>query len=80
MMTLQVNRKCLVIWNDGNAYQAIICETEYPDSSMPHMFGLPDDADIVAVVAGFNPVNSVVYIDEEEIIPSATSPDSDQRR
>lgn len=58
----------IVVYYDGNENRVAKCETEFPNSSMPHVFGLPNDSMIHAVIAGpgldVDRVN--VYIDEEE--------------
>ena len=56
--------KVIVIYFDGNEYSAIEVETETPDSSMPHVFGLEHCCEIIAVIE--NPGNKyTVYIEED---------------
>lgn len=56
----------LVIYYDGNETKSRVLPSEYPNSSQPHVWGLPDDHSITAVVAiGGGLVRGTIYIDEE---------------
>ena len=67
---------CLVIYYDGNEYQAKKVETEFPNSAQPHIFGLDSESSVVAVIAAEEELGSgrhldftndvTVYIDEVE--------------
>lgn len=63
--------KVLVVYYDGNDNRATVCETDTPDSSMPHVFGLSDDIDIVAVVTlekGEGHIRHDVFIGEAKAL------------
>lgn len=56
----------IVIYYDGNENRATVTQTDTPDSSQAHVFGLDPDYDVVAVVALDNSdLDLTVYIEEE---------------
>lgn len=61
--------RVLVIYYDGNEHKAEMRETDLIDSSVPRVFGLPDDHDIIAVVhmTGDRSEPLEVYIDEMKV-------------
>lgn len=56
----------IVIYYDENQTKALKTTTDYPDSSAPHVFGLPDTYDVIAVIATPGP-GTIVYVDEEVV-------------
>lgn len=71
--------KALVIYYDGSDTKAKLVETEIADSSAPHVFGLPDDHDVLAVITGIQFAEDLtVYIDEEEVNLAPSEPDENQ--
>lgn len=55
--------KAIVIYYSGDEYRAVEVETDIVDSAMAHVYGLPDDYDVIAVIA--NPGTKYdVYIEE----------------
>lgn len=43
-------KKYLVIYECDEENRAAMIEGEYPDSSAPHVWNLPDNAEIIAVI------------------------------
>lgn len=60
----------LVIYYDGNDHKAKFAESEYPNSSAPHIWGLTEECFIVAVIGGEHDLEGRldVWIDEELVI------------
>lgn len=57
----------IVIYYDGNENRTAWGNRDYPDSSVPRVHGLPDDADIIAVIDPGERTKEddcAVYIDE----------------
>lgn len=63
-------KKYLVIYYDGNEMKAMLKECEFPDSSMPHVWGLPDNYSINAVIDGVKSDDFTVWIDEQVALDS----------
>jgi len=60
--------KVLVLYYDENTYSVKLVEdAQFADSAQAHVYGLPDNCDVIAVIA--NPGNEFsVYIDEELVL------------
>ena len=58
-------KKYLVIYEYDEENCAAMIEGEYPDSSAPHVWNLPDDSEIIAVID----IDSGprIWMDEQEI-------------
>lgn len=58
----------LVIYYDGNANRAAFLKSAHADSSAPHVWGLPDNYLIIAVVDVNQKHVNDLWIDEEQVL------------
>jgi hypothetical protein len=58
-----MEKKCLVIFYDGSEYQVKEYKTNLFDSSQPHVYGLPDEFSVIAVITDHGK-EACVYIEE----------------
>lgn len=60
------SEKYVVVYYNGNEHKAALLSCDHPDSMAPHVWGLPDNCEIICVIEVNQSKEVRVWVQEEE--------------